>query len=765
VRGLIPTIARLAAPVFVFAAVLSLPAMALAQQPFKCSKTPYVDHNGRFEGGDKEGSISGSPVIVICDDTQIYANKISWNETTVFATGDVLVVQPGLRVNASRIEIDRATKMGTFFDAFGTARLSDNEAQRTMFGGMEPEIMFQGEKIERIGPKSYKLTNGMFSTCVQATPRWQLTSGTASIILDDRFTMKNAALKVKGVPVMFLPYMYYPLDRDNRKTGFLMPSYTSSAVRGQSFSNAFFLVLGRSHDATFYYDFASKGYQGAGTEYRYALAGGSGNAYYYLSDEDDRIAPDGTVERAGRRSFEVRGDLNQALPRGFRMYGNVNYRSDVTTQQLYQQNVYEQTRRDRNLSFGVDGNITQRLRMSATARQQDIYNGTVISRNGTLPRVNLWLSGKGLRDQGFLQKVYFGASGQAAYLEARPNLDQPASDRSLWRFDATPEVSAPLSPVGWMDASARASWRITNWQETIDPLTNTPVPVALTRNLFNFHADVIGPKFEKIVATPNNRYAEKFKHLIEPRTSFDYLSPFNELNRVIKIDPGVDSLVGGTTSISYALFNRFFAKVKTPEGVIDREILSVGLSQTWYSNAQAGAIDPNYPSPTINTYSAVNFRVATQPIDDIDGWFQMYLDPTTKKVSSYSAGGRLSPHGGRRFEVAATWSKRPFRLLDPNFNNPNNSSHFINGETTMRFLQNRVEGTYGFNYDIKNGALLQQRIRGSYATQCCGFAMEYQAQNIAQYGFQGVPRDRRLTVTFSLGGIGSFVTPLGAFGR
>ena len=61
-------------------------------------------------------------------------------------------------------------------------------------------------------------------------------------------------LKVKGVPALYLPYMYYPLSNDNRSTGFLMPSYGSSTYKGHTISNAFFWAINRSQDATFLHD-------------------------------------------------------------------------------------------------------------------------------------------------------------------------------------------------------------------------------------------------------------------------------------------------------------------------------------------------------------------------------------------------------------------------------------------------------------------------------------------------------------------------------
>jgi hypothetical protein len=55
---------------------------------------------------------------------------------------------------------------------------------------------------------------------------------------------------------------------------------------------------------------------------------------------------------------------------------------------------------------------------------------------------------------------------------------------------------------------------------------------------------------------------------------------------------------------------------------------------------------------------------------------------------------------------------------------------------------------------------------GYYNAQCCGFGIEYQAYNFA--GLRGVrlpfSYDRRVNVSFTLAGLGTFSNVLGAFG-
>ena len=108
---------------------------------------------------------------------------------------------------------------------------------------------------------------------------------------------------------MYLPIFYYPIQEDDRATGFLIPTYGTSTVRGQSLSNAFFWAIGRSQDATLYHDWFSK--TGQGVRRRVPLRADAGlpgqrarvRARRARRDGDATAGPDA----ADRREAELSG--------------------------------------------------------------------------------------------------------------------------------------------------------------------------------------------------------------------------------------------------------------------------------------------------------------------------------------------------------------------------------------------------------------------------------------------------------------------------
>ena len=59
--------------------------------------------------------------------------------------------------------------------ASGIMSLGDT-VDRAQFGNQDPDVYFYGDTIEKLASRSYRLTRGGFTTCVQPTPRWEVTS-------------------------------------------------------------------------------------------------------------------------------------------------------------------------------------------------------------------------------------------------------------------------------------------------------------------------------------------------------------------------------------------------------------------------------------------------------------------------------------------------------------------------------------------------------------------------------------------------------------
>ena len=748
--------------VFACALVLSLlPAPAAAQAPPGCraSKQFTVDQL------QKNHWLLKGAVEIDCDTYKIYADEMEVfaDQHRVSARGNVVYSEGAARIAGDRAEFDTEQKIGTFYAASGSASLGER-VSRDMFGGQEPDMYFFGEEISKIGPDRYKVTRGRFTTCLQPTPRWELVTGSVVLRLDHYATMRNAVLRVKSVPVLYVPVMYYPIKKDARATGFLMPSYGLSTIRGFTISGAFFWAISRSQDATLLVDWFSKTGFGYGGEYRYAAGPGSGGEVR-LYRLDERATSYTTTsggeevvtDQPARQSYQVQGFATQSLPLRLTLRGNVNYFSDVTVQQTYQQDIYSSSLRQRSYGFNLSGNWN-RYSLSGTFQRSETFFTTTDSYiTGDRPRISLRRSAQRL---GALPLV-FGVGGEVVQLvRGSTSAAQPFVDQGLTRIDVMPQVRLPVTRWPFLPMDASLTFRDTWYSQSLKAGERVDEPI--NRHYFRVNASVTGPILTRVWNTPGSGYAEKFKHIIEPSVSFERFSTVENEAQIVKFE-GLDYVVGGTTSATYGITTRVLAKRRGgPAGGTAQEFLSASVFQTYYSDSRASQYDSSYSTsftarPPSN-WSPVSINVRVTPGPTFNTQFRMEYDPilsliqTVSAVGGYAAGEWLRINGG--------WSKQNYPV-----GNTILSSNYVNGGATLRTPSNRAGGSYSFNYDLERSAMLQHRFLGYYNAQCCGFAFEVQTYNFptSSPNFP-VNKDVRLNFAVTLAGLGTFSNLFGSMG-
>jgi lipopolysaccharide assembly outer membrane protein LptD (OstA) len=722
-------------------------------ESFERTKQPTKD------GPDEAITKLRISVRVDCDDAQFFADEaeIFHDRNEVHASGQVLYVSGGNRITADRMEFDTQSRTGVFYNASGVLALGDY-VDRSLFGTQEPDATFRGREVHKIGPDKYQIVDGWFTTCVQPTPRWEIQSGNITLNLDDYAWLTNSVFRVKGVPVFYLPAFYYPIQEDDRATGFLLPTYGTSTLKGQTISNAFFWAIGRSHDATFTHDWFSKTGQGAGGEYRYELGGGSrGDIRTYLLDEKATTFIDASGQEqssAAARNYRLTGGMTQSLGGGLRARANLDYFTDLGVQQRYYQNIYDSSKRDRRFGGNITGNWREYV-LSATLERNDYFftsgDTTRIVTNGSLPRIAF---SRGERPIG-RSKIYFGASSEFVTLlrsEERDGVKR--SDQGLTRVDVNPVLRVPFTKWPFFTINSSVSWRGTYWTESL--VDRVQVEDSIKRQFFDLQARLTGPTLNRIWNLSGGGYAEKIKHVIEPNFIVQRVTAIDNRASIVPLE-STDYTVGGTTMVLYGVTNRLYAKKE-----VSREILSVVVNQKYYSVPGAAQFDPNYQSsfsgPRPSKFGAVRLSARTSPTDRLQGEFSTEWDHTRRAFLIFGATGIAN---WDHVQATGGWSQR--RLPGLPGEDVQIGDHYINGSANVRTLRNRLGGTYTFNYDLRRDRFLQQRYLFYYNAQCCGFGVEYQTYNF-NGSVRGVTQDRRFNLSFTLAGIGTFSNFLGAFG-
>ncbi len=153
----------------------------------------------------------------------------------IVAVGNVVFLRGEERLAGDRLEMDLESGLGAMVNASGF---------------VQPGVFVEARKIERKGEKLYRIEGGTFTACAQPNPRWRFSLRSADLKLEDKIIARSVVLRVKSVPLVWLPILAYPLDSDQRSTGLLFPTYGSSQLRGKTIHTGFFWAMGRSFDQT-----------------------------------------------------------------------------------------------------------------------------------------------------------------------------------------------------------------------------------------------------------------------------------------------------------------------------------------------------------------------------------------------------------------------------------------------------------------------------------------------------------------------------------
>src|SRR4029079_3397057 len=138
-------------------------------------------------------------------------------------------------------------------------------------------------------------------------------------------------------------------------------------------------------------------------------------------------------------------------------------------------------------------------------------------------------------------------------------------------------------------------FRETYWSDSLADDGATRLPDPIERHYFTISSTITGPVFQRVWNTPKRVYAQKFKHVIEPTFRISRVTPIDNYKNIRQLD-NTDYVVGRATSLQYGLNNRLYAKKENA-----REIASVAITQSYYTDATAAAVDREYQSSTFNT--------------------------------------------------------------------------------------------------------------------------------------------------------------------
>lgn len=133
-----------------------------------------------------------------------------------------------------------------------------------------------------------RLKDGTYTTCEPNSNAWQLKGNNITLNPATGFgTATNVTLRVKDIPILYTPYIYFPID-DRRQSGFLPPTIGTGSDTGFMLVTPYYFNLAPNYDATLYPRYMSKRGMLVEGEFRYLTKSSEGQfGAAFLNDEDD----------------------------------------------------------------------------------------------------------------------------------------------------------------------------------------------------------------------------------------------------------------------------------------------------------------------------------------------------------------------------------------------------------------------------------------------------------------------------------------------
>ncbi len=145
----------------------------------------------------------------------------------------------------------------------------------------------EAEHIDFIDQNRYTLKDATYTTCTADNEDWYLKVNNLDLDKSRNVGVaRNATLRFMGVPILYTPWMDFPLN-NQRKTGLLAPTFGTTERSGFDLLVPYYFNLAPNYDATLYPRLLSKRGLQLGGEFRYMLGEARGeNRLEYLNDGD-----------------------------------------------------------------------------------------------------------------------------------------------------------------------------------------------------------------------------------------------------------------------------------------------------------------------------------------------------------------------------------------------------------------------------------------------------------------------------------------------
>jgi LPS-assembly protein len=674
----------------------------------KLSKTRY-----RASG---HVQITYRDVILTCD-------ALEYDEETRIAeaTGTTHFTQGSQYLTCSRAEFNFANQTGVFFDADGYT---------------DKEFLFKGRTVSKTGPDTYKVDEGFITSCMEKKPKWSFEASRTGLRVDHTARLHNVVFRIKGVPVVYFPYVVLPMEMKQRSSGFLPFHTGSSTSKGRIFSQGYFQTLGQSADLTVYGDYYSSRGLGLGGIFR-AKPNKTTRLYLQAYGINDRLDQGGA---------HLVVDGESILKDDWRLMARANITSNFQFRQAFSDTFRSATISQEQALVFLTRN-QQGCSTNFSFQREEVFfpERSVVVRK--MPSLEYSCLGLPIARTPL---IFYLRSSLEGLSRADSNLVTPGV---VQRLDFHPRIALKLPSLAGFSLLPSIGVRETYYgAHQTDQDSPQLVAQSLHRQYTDFELELRTPTLEKQYSSS---LLGNFKHVVEPLATYRRIHGVDNLNEIIRFDE--EDAIADTNEVEYGIINRIFQNRSSGSGREDSyELMSFTLMQKYYFDPtfggafRGGESNTFYPLYSLTGFSATGIERSTSPVAMIFRFAPMSgishdlrADFDTRFQRFRDAGLSTNWRQGNVF-VAGTYLKT--NALETGMSD----SHHIQGQAAYGQMTGGLSASVTLSYNIQTSKLLNSHSRINYVWNCCGVAMEFQQFDL------GERIESRFSFSFTLKGIGSF---------
>lgn len=677
-------------------------------------------------------------------------------------------------IHAARGDLDLHAETGRFEDVAGSfhARLSALGATT----GKDKPFLFTARTVEKLGPEHYVVYGGSITSCQLPRADWVLSAKKIEVQAGKARAV-NSLFRVRGVPVIFLPYVSHPVNAEERQSGILIPVLGESSTKGFIIGEQFYMAINRSTDLTVGLQYYSlRGWEQSAT-FRHRGAGNDFVAAHYtgLLDRGLQLPGQAPINQGGQdATLDVRQDLDERT----RVAADVEYLSSYVYRQAFAESFFQAVSSDVSSTLYATRAFNG-MTASVMADRYQIFESTIEGneiRNFHVPELDVAAMERRL---GTSRLVWSGTASVALLRRVEGTMDPVVAGQVdtyrtkdvAGRLDLHPQLALPLHFAGW-SVTPRVGLRETWYSQSLQPqlqANGLPQDAAggLNRSLFEGGLEVHAPVAEREFTTPwlERMLKRDVLHAIEPVVTYRYAAGVDSFQQTPRFDS--TDIVSDTNELEYGLTQRFFLRklqrncaAETGCGGTSEWVRWRIGQKLFFQPGFGGAVTPGARNIFETTLGFSGVAFVTTPRHDSPVISRMRVRTTEHTDLEWdldydSVAGRIAASNTLLDVKAGDWfgGVGHARLDAPGE---------ISGQPVSNFNQFRFLVGYGrpdklglnaaanAGLDLLAEQVQYGAVQASYNWNCCGVSVEYR-----KYELGSVRNENEYRFNFTLTGVGT----------